>query len=993
MPPWSDATSGLLWRRSKEQDAGDCLLGMVRMRGIQRAARALAVVAALPAGASAVAQALPPQQPQLIIDPGMHTAPIRRIAADAACSLLATAAEDKTVRLWRLPQGKLLNTLRPPIGPGNEGKIYAVAMAPDGGWVAAGGWDAQWAGSHQHYVYVFQTVTGAMMARLGPLANVIYHLAVSPDGRFLAAAVWGGNGLKVWERMGAGASNWRLAAEDEDYGGKDFYGATFDRNGILYTVAFDGKLRRYPAGYVGKPLAMPVRGGKRPFSVAVNPAADRVAVAYDDSVEVDVYDASTLAWRFAAYTKDVDNGMLAHVAWSADGSRLYAGNQYTRGGMRPIRFWSNGGEGPARELPGPRNAIVDLAPCGDGIVLGAADPSFGLLAADGSRRLWQENVQADLRDLYERFTASADGMRVRFALRERGEVPVLFDLAAERLIDAPAAVQGLNSGDTKSLPVTDWSNRVDPKLAGVPLKLRELELARSLAIAPDKRRFILGADWGLRAYDSAGKLLWEKAVPGVVWDLNIATEAGLIIAAYGDGTIRWHRLDDGRELLALFVQAKDRRWVVWTPKGYYAASAGGESLVGWHVNRGWNETADFFSVDRFRGAFNRPDIVRLMLGVQDEDAAVAEANRRASLRRAPDTVRTSLPPVIEIISPQNDSMFRERQVTLEYMARSPTGRRITDIDVYVNGAALAARSPMPVAARGEAPVGLMLTLPPEDVTVTVVAREGDRASQPASVRLRWDGVKPGETLRPRMRGLFVGISDYKLPELKLAFAAKDATDLAAFFKSQEGKAFSKAEIRLLANADRVAVLAGLEWLEKGSEEDDVNVLFLAGHGVTDETGYFYFVPADGIANGLRATAIGRDELLRTIRNRKGAMVVMLDTCQSGASADASVPMASPVDMNRLANELGDKTLGVFLYASALGRQFSYESHEWGNGAFTKAIIEGLSGRADRDNTGFVDTDELALYVRRRVMDMTKQMQEPVRIKPDAAAEMRIAKLR
>jgi len=68
-------------------------------------------------------------------------------------------------------------------------------------------------------------------------------------------------------------------------------------------------------------------------------------------------------------------------------------------------------------------------------------------------------------------------------------------------------------------------------------------------------------------------------------------------------------------------------------------------------------------------------------------------------------------------------------------------------------------------------------------------------------------------------------------------------------------------------------------------------------------------------------SVGRDEILRTIKNRKGAMVVMLDSCQSGASVDASVPTGSAVDMNRLVNELGDKTLGVFLYASALGRQF------------------------------------------------------------------------
>jgi hypothetical protein len=37
----------------------------------------------------------------------MHTAIISRVGVDAACSLLATASDDKTVRLWSLPDGKL----------------------------------------------------------------------------------------------------------------------------------------------------------------------------------------------------------------------------------------------------------------------------------------------------------------------------------------------------------------------------------------------------------------------------------------------------------------------------------------------------------------------------------------------------------------------------------------------------------------------------------------------------------------------------------------------------------------------------------------------------------------------------------------------------------------------------------------------------------------------------------------------------------------------
>jgi hypothetical protein len=43
--------------------------------------------------------------------------------------------------------------------------------------------------------------------------------------------------------------------------------------------------------------------------------------------------------------------------------------------------------------------------------------------------------------------------------------------------------------------------------------------------------------------------------------------------------------------------------------------------------------------------------------------------------------------------------------------------------------------------------------------------------------------------------------------------------------------------------------------------------------------------------------------------------------------------------------------------------------------------------------GYVDTEELSLYVRRRVLAMTKGLQEPVRVKPDAAPEMRIVLLK
>src|SRR6476646_5696460 len=101
-------------------------------------------------------------EPILRIETGKHVAQIFRIDTDAANRFAVTASDDKTARVWSLPDGRLQRILRLPIDQGNVGKAYAVAISPDGSTIAVGGWP----GLSRENILLFDRLSGELKQRL-----------------------------------------------------------------------------------------------------------------------------------------------------------------------------------------------------------------------------------------------------------------------------------------------------------------------------------------------------------------------------------------------------------------------------------------------------------------------------------------------------------------------------------------------------------------------------------------------------------------------------------------------------------------------------------------------------------------------------------------------------------------------------------------------------------------------------------------------------------
>ena len=335
-------------------------------------------------------------------------------------------------------------------------------------------------------------------------------------------------------------------------------------------------------------------------------------------------------------------------------------------------------------------------------------------------------------------------------------------------------------------------------------------------------------------------------------------------------------------------------------------------------------------------------------------------------------------PQANIVFPLNGSVFSGEQVSIVFVV---SGAEPRSARILLDDRAVQLITEIVIGENTA-----IVDVPNRDCKITVIVQNEFGAGVPATVNI----VRDENIFKPSLYILAIGVSNYDDPNLRLLYPAKDAADFTQALIRQAGLLYESVDVRLLTDRRATAenIREGFQWLQTETTNRDIAMLYISGHGINNNVGDFFFMPVNADVNRILATCVGHAEIKNTVSAVAGKLLVFMDACHSGnILGDAQQRSAT---ISRAIEELTSVESGAVVFTSSTGNQLSLESPEWNNGAFTKALVEGLNGAADLAGRNVITVRSLDYYLANRVKDLTQGRQAPTTIIPNSVADFPVA---
>lgn len=490
-----------------------------------------------------------------------HTHGVRGIAFSPDGTLVATASQDSSIKLWDANTGQAAKTLR-----GHKGYVDQVVFSPDGTFLASR--------SNDRTIKIWDVRSGELTATLEGHQNYIAEITFSPDGKELLSASSNAT-IRRWNAM-TGNEIAKLVKSERGEGvafspdGKRFL--TRSRSAFIIWDLADGQEIARQASTIGS-LKQAV------FS----PDGRHIAISGHDIVEL--WDAEL---KQKIWTANGNAGWIRGLSFSPDGTRLAS----TGGSDRYVRVWDVNSGSEIMTLVGHGDAVNAVAFSPDGTRLASAGKDTTLKLWDARTGQKPMFIRAHDAKIYG-LAFSNDGKRIA-SVGKDGKCK-LSDVSTGRVIQTVDGFYNASSPGTNCVAfspndayIAFGCNDNTVKLlngrTGVELKSLEGHESTICAVAfsPDSKRVISGGlDETVKLWeiDSGQEMTELKRHTGRVNGVAFSPDGTRVVSACEDLTIKLWNAQSGQELLSLGGHNYNVADVVFSPDGKQIVTSSSDRTI------------------------------------------------------------------------------------------------------------------------------------------------------------------------------------------------------------------------------------------------------------------------------------------------------------------------------------------------------------------------------------------------------------------------------